>query len=467
MNKKLFGRRTAAAAMIATLCILPMTTIAQQTRIVKPKNKYKVQEDVSLGNKAAGEIENQFPLIEDREAADYIERVGSRLVAAIPREFNEPAFDYRFKWVNASDINAFALPGGPMYINRGMIEAAANEGEMAGVMAHEIGHVALRHATAQMTKQSSAKNTLGTLGAIFGGMILGGELGAQIGAAGVAIFNTRYSRQYETQSDMLGARIMADAGYDPYDLANMFRTIEKQGGSGGPEWMSSHPNPGNRYEAINREARYLRVSPNPIKITRDFERTKNRFREMPKARTMAEIIKESGSRETSNPTAAGRYSRTVPSPSRQVRAYTGTSWVRVNVPSNWREFTTQDDVQFAPEGAFGDQGITHGMMMGVYRSQSGNFRRDAEAYVNQMLQANSYLRQENRLSNRYLAGRQGLATTLSGRSPVTGRDELVNIYTTQLRNGQLFYAITVVPSDEAYSYSTAFSNVLNSIRFSD
>ena len=468
MNRQILVKRMTVAAMVATMWIVPIAAIAQQTQIVAPKNKYKVQDDIKLGNDASVEVEKQFPLINDSDAAAYIERVGRRLVSAIPNQFNQPAFNYRFKWVNASDINAFALPGGPMYINRGMIEAAKNEGEMAGVMAHEISHVALRHATAQQTQQSSAKNTLGTIGLILGGAILGGQAGAQIGAAGAAIFATKYSRQYETQADTLGARIMADAGYDPRDLANMFRTIEQQGGGGGPEWMSTHPNPGNRYEAINREAQYLRVSSNPIKVTRDFERIQAKFRAMPKARTMAEITKENPAGQgTENPTASGKYSNNVPTPSSRIRAYTDVSWLRVSVPSNWQDFGSQDGAQFAPEGAFGDQGITHGVMLGVYAGQGNNLRTKSEAYVSETLQGNSYLRQNGSLVSRNLAGRNGYTTQLSGRSPVTGKTEVVTVYTTQLRNGQVFYAVTVVPNDESYDYSTAFRNVLSSLRLSE
>src|ERR1044072_7584067 len=94
----------------------------------------------------AAQVERQMPIMRDEMVESYVERVGQRLVAAIPQEFQHPEFRYSFKVVNARDINAFALPGGPMFVNRGMIEAARNEGEMAGVMAHEISHVALRRA---------------------------------------------------------------------------------------------------------------------------------------------------------------------------------------------------------------------------------------------------------------------------------------------------------------------------------
>ena len=168
-----FGKRITAAALAATMWLVPSRP-SRSTDIGRP-SKYEVQDDIKLGNEAAAEVEKQFPILTDADATNYIERVETGSSTAIPRQFNQPSFDYRFKLVNASDINAFALPGGPMYVNRGMIEKANNEGEMAGVMAHEISHVALRHATANATKQSSVKNTLGTLGLILGGAILGGK----------------------------------------------------------------------------------------------------------------------------------------------------------------------------------------------------------------------------------------------------------------------------------------------------
>ena len=138
---------------------MPLATFGQ-TRISMPKNKYKVQDDIKIGREAAQQVEQQMPILNDAETTRYVQEVGRRLVDAIPSQFQQPAFQYNFSVVNARDINAFALPGGPMYVNRGMIEAAKNEGEMAGVMAHEISHVALRHATAQQTKATSAKTAM-------------------------------------------------------------------------------------------------------------------------------------------------------------------------------------------------------------------------------------------------------------------------------------------------------------------
>src|SRR5499427_8950251 len=173
--------RSAARAFtlqVALLIGLIPLTAAGQTKISYHSNKYTPAQDVKLGRQAAAEAEQQFPLLRDAEVNAYVERVGQRLVAAIPPEFQHPEFRYYFKVINASDINAFALPGGPMYVDRGMIEAARNEGEMAGVMAHELSHVALRHGTAQATKAQKYQIGAGVLGVV--GSILAGPAVGQL-----------------------------------------------------------------------------------------------------------------------------------------------------------------------------------------------------------------------------------------------------------------------------------------------
>src|SRR4029453_3586430 len=200
-------------------------------------------------------------------------------------DLRHPEFRYTFKVVNVKEINAFALPGGPMYVNRGMIEAARNEGEVAGVVAHELSHVALRHGTAQATKATPYQ--VGTIAGAIIGAIVGGTAGSGIAQGtqfGLGTAFLRYSREYEKQADLEGSQIMARAGYDPRDMANMFRTIEKQGGSGGPQWLSDHPNPGDRSEYITREAQSLQVR-NPIRDTRAFAEVKSHLKGLPRAPT--------------------------------------------------------------------------------------------------------------------------------------------------------------------------------------
>src|SRR2546421_763648 len=256
--------------MAIAIFVMPVSGLAQ-TKIILHSNRYKPSDDVQVGRQAAAEVEQQMPILRDADATNTVSRVGQRLVSAIPPEFQHPEFQYYFKIVNARDINAFALPGGPMYVNRGMIEAARTEGEMAGVMAHELSHVALRHGTAQASKAQKYGLLAGILG--IGGQILGGPAGAaaQIAGQGVGVYFLKFSREYETEADILGSQIMARAGYDPRDLANMFKTIEQQSGGSSGGFLSDHPSPANRYARINQEAQYLRIE-NPIRNTMDFSR---------------------------------------------------------------------------------------------------------------------------------------------------------------------------------------------------
>ena len=466
MRKINLSKSFAALALVWTMIVMPLAAFGQ-TRVTLPKNKYKVQDDVKIGQQAAAEVERQMPILNDAEAARYVQQVGQRLVSGIPSQFQQPAFDYRFKVVNARDINAFALPGGPMYVNRGMIEAAKSEGEMAGVMAHEISHIALRHGTSQATKQSNPLNQIGTIGLILGGAILGGEQGAQLGAVGAQAIMTKYSRDYESKADILGAQIMANAGYDPRDLANMFRTIEREsGGSRAPEWLSSHPNPGNRYEAINREAQLLRVN-NPIQNTAQFERIQSKLRRLPRAQSMEEISRNTQSNGGGqNPTANGRYESRVELPSGRTRSYTAGNFLRLNVPDNWQVFETQESVTFSPQGGYGKDGITHGAMVGLIQTRNRDLGQATEEYVNGLLQeqSNSYLRQQSNYAQTTIARRNAYTTVLSGRSPITGRTEIVNIFTTQLSNGSLLYVAMVAPQNESSSYDNAFRNIIRSIQ---
>jgi beta-barrel assembly-enhancing protease len=249
-------------ALGATVTI-PLSAAAQ-TRIEPHSNQFSAAQDVELGRRAAAEIRQQLPIINDDRTQNYVERIGERLVRAIPGRLHQPRFRYTFEVVDRKDINAFALPGGPIFVNRGMLEAARSEGEVAGVIAHEISHIVLRHGTVQATK--GQKFQLGALAGQLLGSLIGGRAGdvvAQGSQIGLGTYFLKYSREYEREADLLGAQIMAQAGYDPREMANMFRTIARRSGGGGPEWLSDHPSPANRYEAINREAALLRVSNSP------------------------------------------------------------------------------------------------------------------------------------------------------------------------------------------------------------
>jgi beta-barrel assembly-enhancing protease len=232
-----------------------------QTRIDLDKNRFSPAQDVELGRRAAAELRRELPIANDRRAEQHVERIGRRLVASLPSRLQQPQFRYTFQVVDRRDINAFALPGGPIFVNRGMLDAARSDGEVAGVIAHELSHIVLRHGTAQATK--GQKFQLGALAGQIVGAMVGGRTGAVIAQGsqiGIGTYFMKYSREYEREADLLGAQLMARAGYDPREMANMFQTIARRSGNGGPEWLSDHPSPGNRYQAIHREAALLRAS---------------------------------------------------------------------------------------------------------------------------------------------------------------------------------------------------------------
>ena len=492
MSKVSPSRATVGIFVLLSLFASPIALFAQ-TRVVAPKNPYNESKDVELGRQAAQQAERQMPLLNDRDVQEYVEQVGDRLVGAIPPEFQHAQFHYTFKVVDVRDLNAFALPGGFTFVNRGLIEAARNEGELAGVIAHEISHVALRHGTAQAAKAQkyqAGAAVIGILGSIFGGPAVG-----QLGQMGVGAYFLKFSREYEKDADILGSQIMARAGYDPHDLANIFRTLEQQGGRGGPQWLSDHPNPGNRFEYINREAEALRVA-NPIRKTEGFTHVQALLHDMRPARSMQEIGR---SRQRYPDQGDQRYPQQDPRypqqdnqrypqqsdrrypqqrgregqidyPSSRLRAYSGNNF-RISVPDNWRELPAGDNVTFAPEGAYSNtQGqfvYTHGVQVGSIHGESGSLRTSTDRLISELTQGNQGLQKNGGYERELLGRREGLSISLSNISEITRRPEIVTVYTTKLRNGDLFYVISVVPEDEYQNYQRIFMSILRTVELSD
>jgi len=463
---------------LVVVITLTATTVAAQTKVTPPKNKYTPAQDVQIGREAADEVRKQYPVINDDSIEGYLDRLGDRLVEGAPRELNNPAFQYSFTPVNLKDINAFALPGGPMFVNRGMIEAATSEGQVAGVMAHELAHVLLRHGTANATKQQGFQ--IGALAGAIAGAVIGGNLGQVVSQGsqfGLGTWAMKYSREYEKQADLIGAQIMARAGYDPRDLAGMFETIAKQGGGSPPQWLSSHPNPGNRTQYINAEAAQLRVGPRPS--TQGFQQARSRLSSMPPARSMAELERSGGAGNGGGRTggggrsgggSVGRIGEAVPAPSRQYRTEQGGQLFQVSVPTNWQTVSSETSVKFVPQNAYGEfegqSTLTHGVELGVARASSRDLNQATQSLIDGFVQGNSGMRIAARQEAFRLSGRNAIVTPLEGRSALGGV-ERVEVHTTLLANGDLFYLLTVAPERELGTYGPAFDRVVQSVRLSD
>ncbi|HTG86002.1 MAG TPA: M48 family metalloprotease [Pyrinomonadaceae bacterium] len=472
MSTKPLVKRQSLVAWISLVAIslMPLSALAQ-TQIKLHSNKYSVSDDVQLGRRAAQEVEQQYPLMNDGQVQSYVERVGRRLANAIPSQFQHSEFQYTFRVVNARDINAFALPGGPMFVNRGMIEAAKSEGEMAGVMAHEISHVALRHGTAQATKGQKYGLLAGIAG-IAGTVLTGNQGVGQLAQAPFAVYVLKFSREYETEADVLGAQIMARAGYDPRDLANMFRTIEQQGGGGGG-FLSDHPSPKDRYARISQEAQMLQVNAGS-RDTRDFASIQQRLRGYGRAPSMQEIA-QSGQRyptgENTGNHPEDRPVGRVEYPSSRYQQYSiFNGGVQVSVPGNWRQINDGSAVWFAPEGAYGQYNgqavYTHGTSFGVAQTSNRNLSSATQELINSLGQGNSNLRTSGGAQRTTLDGRTALVSTLTNVNEATGRGENVRLITTQLRDGRILYMVAVAPQGER-NFDAAFQNVFRSVRIND
>jgi len=208
------------------------------------------EQQIQVGSQTAAQVYKQMPVLPDSSpVTQYVQRLGAKLVQQIPQQYSWP---YQFHVVAQKEINAFALPGGPIFINLGTITAADNEAELAGVMSHEMSHVYMQHSAKQAGKTNWIAGIAGIAGAVLGSGGFVGQLaalGIQMGANGVIM---KYSRTDEAQADSVGAIIMYKAGYNPQAMADFFQKLAAEGGSG-PQWLSDHPNPGNREEAIQKE----------------------------------------------------------------------------------------------------------------------------------------------------------------------------------------------------------------------
>jgi beta-barrel assembly-enhancing protease len=345
---------------------------------------------------------------------------------------------------------------------------------MASVMAHELSHVALRHGTAQASK--ATKYEIGQLAGAVLGAIIGGNLGAVVSQGtqfGIGTAFLRFGREYERQADLLGAQLMARADYDPREMANMFKTIEKEGGSGGPEWLKSHPNPSNRQAAILKEAQSLRVT-NPIRQSRDFDQVKARLRGMSPAPTTEDAVRNAerrgGGTGTSGRTGDVPVGRVEP-PSSRSTTYEEGGIFRVTVPANWRELQDSDTVTFAPVGGYGTLNgqnvFTHGMQIGLARNEAHNLQTGTDELIDAFARGNPDLNRASGYQRVNVDGRPGLRINLTNTNEATRRPENIQLVTAELGSGDLLYVLGVAPRDEFNTYRNVFNRILGSIRLTN
>ncbi len=494
-------RLSASAAMFASLMALgPLSapSHAQTTRSAQPGfNLFTVQQDVDLGRQSALEVEKQLPMLNDASTNAYLNRIIARLAAVAPGA----KYPYRIKAVNDVEINAFALPGGPMYVNRGLIDAARSEAELAGVLAHEMSHVALRHGTHQASKAYLTKSGLGILGGLFGKR--GGntsQIVNTIGGVGLNAVFLKFSRDDEYQADATGTEMMARAGYDPNAMATFFEQLRaRQTREPGKldTFFSSHPAAADREARIRQQARTL--GPVQTRVVGGFESMQARVRQVTAAGAPS-----SGGRGRLDPPAeqpaapVSPVAVEIPSPStRFLRFVQPSGFFTIDYPDNWRTYGSGYAVSMAPEGGVlstdnGQQVLVYGVILNHYapfegatarRNQSlqhnyapfedttatrGTLEDATDDLVRQIMAANPYLRAEDGSARpETIDGAPGFSVLLNGRSPVTGEDERTTLFTRSLPDGHVIYALSVTPARHYDALDRAFVRMMRTLVVND
>lgn len=496
----------AVAVLAAGILIKPAEARFKATPC---KNPYTPQQETQLGLKAMGQVYQQQPILPDSSPVSrYVQALGMKLVQYAPGD----RWPYQFHVVNAADINAFALPGGSIFVNLGTVQAAANEAQLAGVIAHEISHVAQRHSTCNVAQQQ-VPSILAGIGGALAGIFIPGTAGvlAQQGISSVAgLTFLRMSRDNEKEADLMGTDILYDAGYDPRAMPQFFETIQAKYGSGGAQLLSDHPNPGNRIGYVDQEIATLPPKTNEIKDSPQFQAVhadavklhaataeeikagqwKSKQPPLPAeaaaaiAADKSTATQQAGSGTTTQPGStgppqtgstttqqAGTLGPTVNwRPSSAMNTFTH-SLYSVRYPQNWNmSGSTQSAVTIAPTGgtgtdANGQTATAYGIIIDRYQGQ-GNLQQLTDALIQAIEQSNPGMGEATEVTDVPVNRRQGRSVEFLSHSPLSTSSKTVYerdwLVTVQRPDGTLSYLIFIAPEKDFNTLRPTFRSILNS-----
>jgi len=464
----------AASLFLVTFFIAVPRTYAR-VELQPCKNSIPPQQQIELGHKAVEQIYQQMPILPDSSrVTQYVQALGHKLAAEAPGY----RWPYNFHVVNVADINAFALPGGSIFVNLGTIQAASNEAQLAAVMSHEISHVVLQHSICNLEKEKRVGLFAG-LGQIASGILLGDSTLGALAQKGIGLTAglsfLRMGRDAEQQADLEGVGILYDVGYDPRAMPQFFETIQAKYGTGGAQFLSDHPNPGNRTEYVDREIASFVARPKYVTNSTQFTQIHKTVANM-RAYTSKEV--DSGVWKKKDPnqtvsTGVNQYDPNTPAnapvdtaPPQQWTTFQGSGFT-MHVPSTWQAAGNQNAAMVAPPGGITQSGnnqpgiLVYGLLTDVYQPDQagGNTFKDLVA---ELARENPGL--EPGSANRMSVG--GIAAeTVQGvnRNANNGRGEhdwIVGVP----RNGAIRYFVFVAPQADFEAMRPTFERILNSIR---
>jgi beta-barrel assembly-enhancing protease len=417
-------------------------------------------------------------LPDSHPVSQYVQQLGARLVEHAPGY----RWPFNFHVVNVEDINAFALPGGSIFVNLGTIQAAETEAQLAGVMAHEISHVVQRHATCNMTKERTP-SILAGIGQIAAGIMLPGAAGtlAQQGigiTAGLSFLKN--SRESEKQADLMGTDILYDTGYDPRAMPQFFEVIQGKYGEGGAQFLSDHPNPGNRVGYVQDEIDSLPPRASSVKTSAEFTRIKKLTASLHPytakqvqsgvwRRDGGSAAPPGGGSASSGGAApaSGPPGRLTPEqwrPQGEWQPFQGDGFT-ISYPGNWRAQTGGSSALIAPPGGANEHGsVGYGMLSGRFQPpKPGDIAVETDELVGRLQQQNPEMRPGpgSEVVVNQVSGRSLEATNTGGAGGGAERDWLVALPETA---GTVRYVIFVAPEADFEGLRPTFEKMLRTLK---
>ncbi len=438
------------------------------------RNRYPPDAQIELGKQSTQQVYQQMPVLpDDSPITQYIQQLGSKLADHAPGY----KWPYNFHVADVAEINAFALPGGTVFVNLGTIQAAENEAQLAGVMAHELSHVVLQHSVCNQEKEQRV-GLLAGLGEIAAGVALGGTAG-EIAAGGIqettSLGFLKMSRRAEKQADLEGVGILYDTGYDPRGMPQFFAIIEAKYGEGGAQFLNDHPNPGNRLEYVDKEIASFPPRVNYVMTSPEFEHIQQLASGM-HAYTAGEISSGAWKKHAADQTVhegahnngkKGKDSPDLSAPTQwkdfSVHGYT------LQIPQNWQVYRRQSEALAGPSGGIvratdgGAGNVTDGMLTGVYHPEKDMGDSAAlDALVHEITQENPNIKPG---AQREITVHSVTARTVECRnsSGSNGQSEHYWITAFRQKNGSLRYFAFVAPTEDFKTLRPIFHRILRSV----
>jgi len=454
---------TRAKSVLLLLVMISMLGLpvlaADRTSLKQGWNLFSTQQDVEMGRALAEEANSTLALVTDSYANTYLQALGTQLAVHAPGT----KYPYQFKIVDDKTINSFALPGGIIYVTSGLIEAAPTETQLAGVLAHQIGHVVMRHGTQQVSKAYSDENPNATRSRITVGNALS-QLDIAFDSDSIVL---KYSPEAEGQADLIATQILYDARFDPRQMTLAFQTLDKQPASSTADFFDNHPRITNRAMRVRREVQNMGgLQSNLRGDSPDLHKTQDRLRGGATA-----------SSSTSNSTGTDL-------PSTRMVSYQGRDF-SMRYPSNWRVSEDGDVITIAPSDSIVSGELAYGMRFATFEPQGSGFfgqnslntpsagtsdrttlSKATDELLNFLRRSNPNMRVVGSEQRGRVDGEASMTIDLTNDSPTGGRE--TDWLVTVLRpDGLLYYFVGVAPQREFSRYESTFEQMIASVRFSN